>query len=139
MTVPASTSSCDFLFAEGDQLYALIDLTVYSEAAMLRAAHKFTDRCHIHLQRESETRMGARFRAKNAGGDCRHTAGEFFNELLDQRLREIVQRESEPVRNLILAHALAGTALIHPELDTTEPPRAAAPDLDAGAAEGTRS
>ena len=114
-------------------MYAVIDLKVYSEAAVLRAAHKFTDRCHIHLQREAETRIGARFRAKNTGSDCGRLAGEFFNELLDQRLREIVQRESEPVRNLILAHALAGTALIHPELDTAEPPRANAPDLDSGA------
>lgn len=123
MTNPAPEQSCHFLVAEGSHLYAVIDLTVYSEITVLRAAHKFTDRCHLHLEREAATRIGVRFRAKDGTADCTRVAGEFFNEILDQRLREIVQRESEPVRNLMLAQALSGTALIHPELDAAEPPK----------------
>jgi hypothetical protein len=40
---------------------------------------------------------------------------------LDQSLREIVARESEPVRNLILAHALSRTPFVDPELETVDP------------------
>jgi hypothetical protein len=58
-------------------------------------------------------------------------AGEFCNALLDQTLREIVSQESEAERNLILAHALSRTTLIHPELETESPipaPRLEHPD-----------
>lgn len=139
MITPAPEQSCHFLVAEGNQLYAVIDLTVYSETAVLRAAHKFTDRCHLHLEREAATRIGVRFRAKDGTVDCTRIAGDFFNEILDQRLREIVQKESEPVRNLILAQALSGTALIHPELDSAEPPRNVASVQLGPAAESSRS
>jgi His-Xaa-Ser system protein HxsD len=112
---------CDFLIAEGTRLYATVDLGVYSLTALLRVAHKFTDRCYLHVQYEEEQRVGVRFRGKPNTTDLASVVGEFLNELLDQTLREIVNQESEPVRNLILAHALSDTALIRPELETLDP------------------
>jgi His-Xaa-Ser system protein HxsD len=48
-----------------------------------------------------------RFQSKMPGEALESIAGEFFNALLDQQLREKVGQESEKIRNLILAHALS--------------------------------
>src|SRR5260370_40698486 len=111
---------CDFIDSEGSVLYATVDLGVYSLTALLRVAHRFTDRGCLHLQFEGEKRVGVRFRAKAAVAELSGIVGEFANELLDQTLREIVSQETEPVRNLILAHALSDTSLIRPELEVLE-------------------
>ena len=47
-------------------------------------------------------------------------AGMFCNELLDQALRAKLSEETEPVRNLILAHALSHTSLTE-DLESVEP------------------
>ena len=115
-----------FLAREADgTLHAGVDLSVYGLEVVLKAAHRFTGRCHVHLERRpgDEERLDVRFRAKepSAAGSLGVVAGEFFNELLDGRLRAAVARESEPVRNLILAHALSGMTLVDPELEEGMP------------------
>src|SRR5437867_4179007 len=84
-----------------------VDLDIYDLSAVLKVADKFTDRCFVHLQHRSERIVEVRFRAKSAQVPLDSIAGAFCNEVLDQRLRQIVARESEPVRNLVLAHALS--------------------------------
>ena len=110
-----------FIKAEADKVYAVVDLGIYSRTALMKVVHAFTDRCYVHLQEETETRIDVRFQAKQHGQDCSPIAGEFMNAVLDQTLREQVGQETELVRNLLLAHALSNTSLIHPELETTDP------------------
>lgn len=115
-----------FLVREADgTLRAGVDLGIYGLEVVLKAVHHFTGRCHVHLERRpgDEERLDVRFRAKEAtfATSLETLAGEFFNELLDHRLRATVARESEPVRNLILAHALSGLTLVDPELDEGTP------------------
>jgi His-Xaa-Ser system protein HxsD len=110
-----------FLQTDGAGLLAEIDLSIYTLSALLRVAYRFTDRCFLHLQKKDEKIVEVRFRPKTAGTALDKIAGDFCNELLDQSLREIVARESEPVRNLILAHALSRTPFVDPELETTDP------------------
>ena len=110
-----------FTKAEGDELLVIVDLGIYSRTALMKVVHSFTGRCFVHLQDESERRVKVRFRAKQPGQDCSPLAGEFMNSLLDQTLREQIGQETEPVRHLILAHALSNTSLIHPELETIDP------------------
>ena len=110
-----------FLQTDGSGVLAEVDLGVYSLSALLRVAYRFTDRCYLHLQRKSEHIVEVRFRAKTQEIPIENLAEEFCNELLDQSLREIVGRESEPVRNLILAHALSRTPLVDPELESADP------------------
>lgn len=121
MSVPEQEIGCEFLARDGEGLCARVDLTVYSLPALLRVAHRFTDRCHLHIEREGEAAAILRFRMKTSGADLSYLAGEFLNELLDQSLREMVQKETEPVRNLILAHALSETSLLRPDLETADP------------------
>jgi His-Xaa-Ser system protein HxsD len=111
-----------FLSVEGSGLLAEIDLGIYSVSALLRVAYRFTDRCYLHLQKSDREKIEVRFRSKSTVTDIEAIAGEFMNEILDQTLREIVAKESEPVRNLVLAHALSRTSLVHPELESSDPP-----------------
>lgn len=92
-----------------------VDLEVYGLTALLKVADKFTDRCFVHLQRRNEQIVEVRFRSKDSQSTLDSIAGEFCNEVLDQRLREVVARESEPVRNLIFAHALSRVGLADSE------------------------
>jgi His-Xaa-Ser system protein HxsD len=95
-----------------------VDLEVYGLPALLKVAYKFTDRCFVHVQRRSERIVEVRFRKKESQASLDSIAGEFCNEILDQRLREIVARESEPVRNLVLAHALSRVNIANPDSKT---------------------
>lgn len=108
----------NFMQSEGDALMLEVDLGVYSSSALLKVAYRFTDRCYLHLQKKSESVVEVRFRTKSATEKVVQIAGEFFNEMLDQSLREIISKESEAERNLILAHALSKTCLVQPEETT---------------------
>jgi His-Xaa-Ser system protein HxsD len=104
-----------FLHQNGDGLLIEVDLEVYGIAALMKVADKFTDRCFVHLQRRGEQIVEVRFRSKDSRVPLDSIAGEFCNEILDQRLREIVALESEPVRNLVFAHALSRVDLADAE------------------------
>jgi His-Xaa-Ser system protein HxsD len=92
-----------------------VDLGVYGLAALLKVVDRFTDRCFVHLQQRTDQIIEVRFHSKGPQHQLHSIAGEFCNEILDQRLREMVARESEPVRNLILAHALSRVGLANAE------------------------
>jgi His-Xaa-Ser system protein HxsD len=109
------TLTARFLHQNDDGLLMEVDLEVYGLAALLKVAQKFTDRCFVHLQRRNEQIIEVRFRSKGSQVPLDSIAGEFCNEVLDQRLREVVARESEPVRNLVLAHALSRVGLANSE------------------------
>ena len=106
-----------FLQVDGDGLITRVDLGIYSMSALLRVAYRFTDRCYLHLERDGFS-VYVRFRAKASAPPLDQIAGEFCNELLDQTLREIVAQESEPVRNLVLAHALSRTSFVDSERES---------------------
>jgi His-Xaa-Ser system protein HxsD len=100
-----------FLCQDDQGLLMEVDLEVYGLPALLKVAYKFTNRCFVHLQHRRDRIVEVRFRPKERQVPLDLVAGEFCNELLDQRLRETISRESEPVRNLVLAHALSGVGL----------------------------
>src|SRR5256885_1403771 len=95
-----------------------VDLDVYGLQPLLKVAHKFAGRCFVHLQHRNERIVEVRIRSKNFELPLDSIAGEFCNEVLDQTLREIVARESEPVRNLVMAHALSRVNFANSESET---------------------
>jgi His-Xaa-Ser system protein HxsD len=106
-----------FLHQDNDGLLIEIDLQAYGLSALLRVAYKFTDRCFVHIEPRDKHIMHVRFRAKAVQTSLESIAGEFCNEVLDQRLREIVGQESEPIRNLIMAHALSRVGLARTNIE----------------------
>ena len=101
--------------------FAPIDITVYSLEAILKTAYRFTDRAYIHLQSTETNSVEIRIRPKLITDDPDTILGDFFNDLIDQRLRTVVANETRDVRDLIMAHALSHTVLIRPDLESSTP------------------
>src|SRR6476620_2378014 len=88
-----------------------LDPQVYRLAAVKKAAYTFGDRCHIQIQVGDGGKIIVALKPKKLLDNLQHLAGEFENAVLDQELREVVARETEGVRNLLLAQAFARTSL----------------------------
>jgi His-Xaa-Ser system protein HxsD len=85
----------------------VVDLGLYSQSAILKATYKFTGDWYVQLVTTSENAITVIFTPKVSTDQSTNLKGEFLNELLDQRLREKINEETLPARNLIMAYALA--------------------------------
>lgn len=95
----------------------VIDLRIYRLAAVKKAAYRLADRCTAVLGTMDEPFLSVSLRFKPATPEsaARETARTFFQELLDQELREQIAEETGAVRTLILAHAFSKVDLIKRE------------------------
>lgn len=93
---------------------ANLDLRVYRLAAIKKAAYRVASRCTVVLGVSEGDNLPVRvlFKPGTAEGAAREGVRAFFEELLDQELREHIAEETGPVRTLILAHAFSKTDLI---------------------------
>jgi His-Xaa-Ser system protein HxsD len=110
----------DFVSDDSGVLLVKVDMKIFSIDALLKTAYWYAGRCYLHLQTADGDIVEARFKPK-PGVNIDHLPEQFMNDLLDQSLQERVSRESEPFKNLILAHALSKTSLVNAELETNEP------------------
>lgn len=96
---------------------AEIDLRTYRLAAIKKAAYRLAARMTVVLGRSENDLLSVTFTF--APGASRSSADEavraFFQELLDQELREHVAEETSAMRMLILAQAFSKTDLIRRE------------------------
>lgn len=83
-----------------------VNTTLYTREALFRAAYRFTDRCYLLLRPETEEVIAVEMTSKN-GEDAEAMAGEFSNELIDQRIRLDLARETHNIRELIVGRAFA--------------------------------
>jgi His-Xaa-Ser system protein HxsD len=90
-----------------------LSTSIYSVKAVKKAAYKFADRTSIIINPgpDSTISLVFNFAGKYANNDPKQVIADFCNELLDQDLRERIKKETEPLRNLILAHAFSRTSL----------------------------
>jgi His-Xaa-Ser system protein HxsD len=91
-----------------------LDLRSYRIAAIKKAAYRFADRFTVVLGSPEHDRMPLvlRFAPGIADAVAREQVRQFFQELLDQELREQIADETNAVRTLILAHAFSNVDLI---------------------------
>ena len=91
-----------------------INTRVYGLEAIKKTAYKFADRAAIVINPAvgDAVSISFTFVGRHAASDPDQVIADFGNELLDQDLREIIKRESTPIRNLILAHAFSQTSLL---------------------------
>jgi His-Xaa-Ser system protein HxsD len=92
-----------------------IDREVFSMDSVLRAAYKFTDRSHVFIQTHESRgdRWLVVIRPKSAETSADDLAGDFGNELIDQRLRERLEQQFGDVRTLIVAQAFSEGNLLN--------------------------
>ncbi len=84
-----------------------VDINVYSREALFRACYVFTDRCYLFLMDQPEHNIIVEFRKKAPSPGLGDLVGAFANELINQRVRADVTRETRKIRELIVAQAFA--------------------------------
>jgi His-Xaa-Ser system protein HxsD len=109
LTLDASASSPS-IWDAGGHAGLRLDPDIYTVDVALAAGYKFTDRVFVWLQSDPGSGGYIVFlRPKNPqdAANLSALAGEFANELLDQALRERLERQFGSVRTLIVAQAFA--------------------------------
>jgi len=95
-----------------------LDLAIYSMSAVQKAAYRVADRCTSALESDGPSRVEVVLTPLRPGGETQSIANAFRNELLDQNLRELVAKETAPIRDLILAQAFSQFSLVDPAGET---------------------
>jgi His-Xaa-Ser system protein HxsD len=88
-----------------------VDRGLFTDDTVMRAAYWFTDRCHMQFEQLAPDRLLVRFYGRAGVADAGNVAGDFANELLNQRLRDTIARETASIRELIVAQAFAESEL----------------------------
>ena len=89
------------------------DTNVYKLDVLKKAAYRFTDKFSVNFRLDSsQVICELNFPDKKSKEYIELTINDFKSEVLDQDLREKVSKETEAVRNIILAHAFSRTSLI---------------------------
>jgi len=92
------------------------DKNIYSVDAIKKSAYKLSKIFSIMISVNNEKIICEITFTKNHSKDQQNHYLELFKkEVLDQDLRESISKETEPIRNLILAHAFSNTKLIKNE------------------------
>jgi His-Xaa-Ser system protein HxsD len=96
-----------------DQLSVCVNTDIYSTEALFRVCYLFTDRCYLFLSHGEESSViKVRFTRKSDNSDMNEIAGEFSNELVNQKVRLDVAAETKQIRELIVAQAFAEADLL---------------------------
>ncbi|HEX3474900.1 MAG TPA: His-Xaa-Ser system protein HxsD [Kofleriaceae bacterium] len=96
------------------EIALVIDLRSYRLTAVKKAAYRFADRFTAVLGSPEHDRIPVvlRFAPGITETAAQAHVRQFFQELLDQELREHIAGETNAVRTLILAHAFSNVDLI---------------------------
>lgn len=94
-------------------LSIFVDTSVYPLEVLFRTCYAFTDRCYLFLSTsEASGVISVRFKQKLESCDLESVAGEFSNELINQRVRLDIANETRAIRELIVAQAFTEADLI---------------------------
>lgn len=81
---------------------------IYHRDAVLKAAYAYSDRFYVRLSPHGEFYVRAAFEAKTETDiDYESVAKNFCNEVLDQQIREDLQKVNGHIRDIIYKHAFA--------------------------------
>jgi His-Xaa-Ser system protein HxsD len=92
------------------------DSRVFSLIAVKKAAYRYIDSFSVDISlTNDEVRCLLKLTSPKSDESLGRLVDDFKKEVLDQDLREKLKIETEPVRNLILAHAFSKTGIISHE------------------------
>ncbi|RYZ35808.1 MAG: His-Xaa-Ser system protein HxsD [Myxococcaceae bacterium] len=114
MTPEQGTSGeASFVFRDG-AVALNIDLRVYRLSAVQKAGYRFAEHFTTVLGAPADHGLPVTcvFRPGALETDAREAVRRFFQELLDQELREQIGDETRAIRALIIAQAFSRTDLI---------------------------
>jgi His-Xaa-Ser system protein HxsD len=89
---------------------------LYSAECLKKSAYKYIDKFSLSIQpKNGQFECELNFEESLSQNAIEQIVDDFKKEILDQDLRQIIKKETEPVRNLILAHTFSKTGLISDE------------------------
>lgn len=88
------------------------DARVFRLEAVKKAAYRFAGRASISIDVPEPTHVCVTLGGISNDEESASLEREFRSEVLDQELREVVARETEAARNLILLQAFSKTGLL---------------------------
>lgn len=89
------------------------DSKIYSLDIIKEAMYRFTDKCSFRFEMLEQTiTVNIQFFSNISDDSKKEISQQIHNEVLDQDLRKTIAKETEYVRNLILANAFSNTKLI---------------------------
>ena len=92
----------------GELVRFSIDRSIYPDEAVLKTVYWFTDRFYIYLDPLPDNRLLVELRLKSLNSfDLAQAAGEFSNALLDSCLRQLVLKETGPIREALVTKAFS--------------------------------
>lgn len=90
-----------------------INKSIYKLVTLKKAAYRFINVFSVTFLDENDSYICLlKFTEKYTERQVDYYIDEYNKEILDQDLRELIKAETEPTRNLILAHAFSKTDLI---------------------------
>lgn len=93
-----------------------LDGAVYSVTVVKKASYKFIDVFSAEIRTDgSAVTCDLLFDTQRTEEDIESIVSDFRKEVLDQDLREKLKKETEQVRNVILAHAFSKTGIVSNE------------------------
>ncbi len=82
-----------------------VDLDVYSLIAVKKTCFVFSDKYYFFIKKKSKNKVFVEVKTKDIE-NVDKLVGEFFNELLNNSLREEVLKNNKKIRELIVSRAL---------------------------------
>lgn len=85
-----------------------VETAIYSQESVLKTAYWFTDQCYVFIDKSTpeDSSLLVELRNKSSVDDSlTKLAREFCNRLLDQRVRDIVIKETGKVRDFLVEKA----------------------------------
>jgi His-Xaa-Ser system protein HxsD len=92
---------------DGEVARHRVNTALYSKEAVFRACYQFTDRCFLFLE-PADDGIVVEFRKRHPSTDLAEIVGTFANELINQKVRSDIARETQSIRELIVAQAFSG-------------------------------
>jgi His-Xaa-Ser system protein HxsD len=99
---------------ESEVLRYCVNTALYSKEALFRACYQFTDRCYLFLEHSDNEAITVEFRKRSTSTDLQDILRAFANELINQRVRADLSRETQRIRELIVSQAFGDADLREP-------------------------
>ena len=95
---------------------------VYDDDSIARAAHEFTARCTVSVaDAASGENWQVSFSRPIKLETLESIASDFSRSVLDFTLRSRLRKQTDALRNVIIAQAFSRTNLVSPDLDDVQP------------------
>src|SRR5947208_1415035 len=95
----------------GNCAEVVVNVELYTREVIFRACYKFTDRSYLFLRPGENATIVIEVQPKTEEDNPDRVIGDLKNELIDQRVRADLARETQSIRELIVAQAFADAPL----------------------------